>query len=143
MLPLLNGCAPAILAVQAVPAVIGAASIANAENRDPFGPRIPTPPPSDEDEDNFTKLSRYLQRAECGDPEAQYWVAASLNDEFNASPNKAEIYKWYYLAKAGGVAPAILEIDALDSSLPRTDIVEGRRRAREWRPVTEGCVTES
>jgi len=135
--PLLQGCLPALAAVQAFPAVIGGVSVAGAHDRDPFieqAPRGATDP-----QDDVAALGRKVRRAECGDPESQYWLAARLDNGCNAAPDDVQVYKWYRLAEKAGFSAAGKRVAALDATLPQSQVVEARALAEHWQPATENC----
>lgn len=137
VVPLLQGCLAAMAAVQAFPAVIGGMSAASASDRDPFIQQAP--PDSSGSEDGVAAMGRKVRRAECGDPQSQYWLAARLDNGFNAAPNYVEVYKWYRLAEKGGFSAASKRVAALDATLPETQVMEARAMAEDWQPATESC----
>lgn len=63
-------------------------------------------------------LDAHIPRAECGDAESQYWLAASLQNGFNAAPDEVEIYKWYRLAELGDSEPARERLASFDATMP-------------------------
>lgn len=132
----LQGCA-AGMAVQAVPAVMGAAAMANADDVSPFRSHVRAPQP-DSDTD-LAMLDAQIRRAECGDAESQYWLAHRLENTYNATPNTVEIYMWYRLAEIGGMEAATAELAALDARMSNRDVATARRRASDWRPAPESC----
>jgi TPR repeat protein len=135
--PLLQGCAGAVVALQAIPVAIGGVAAANAEDRSPFRTQIQNPQPwTDRD---LAMLDAHIRRAECGNAESQYWLGSALKNDFNATPDNVEIYKWYRLAEMKGFAPATEELTALDATMSESAIAEARARAREWQPTTEDC----
>lgn len=139
-LPQLQGCAAGLLAAQAVPGIIGGVALSNAEDRDPW--QTYRPGWRRQPEDKLEALNARLLQAECGDAESQYWLAASMNNGFNLSPDRVEIYKWYRLAQARDYAPAAEPLSVLEASMPESDIETARERARQWTPRTEGCQDE-
>ncbi len=127
----LVGC-PATAALNAVPMVVGATAISQADARSPFD--------SGMREDELVAFDRRLRRAECGEAASQYWLATSMQrSAFDASPNNVEIYKWYLLAQAGGIE-ASEEMMTLEVAMTEADIAEARARARAWQPRAEDCV---
>lgn len=135
--PALQGCLGALAAVQAFPAVIGGVSVAGAADRDPFIEHAPVEPAGQRD--GVAALDDRIRRAECGDAASQYWLAARLDNGFNAAPDYVEVYKWYRLAELGGFAAASARVAALDARRPAAEIAMARARAQAWRPATGGC----
>jgi len=140
-LPLLQGCVAALAAAQAVPAAIGLGSIAGADDRNPFRHRMPSAhgASSARAGNGFAELDRRLQLAECGDAASQYWVASAMDNSFNASPDRVEIYKWYKLAQLARHAEASVRVAALDATMAEHEILAARERVADWRPRTQGC----
>ena len=137
VVPLLQGCPGALVAVQAIPAAMGGVAAAGSRDRSPFIEEVPQG--SGGPEQDLAALGTKVRRAECGDPESQYWLAARLNNGFNAAPDYVEVYKWYRLAEMGGFSAASGRVAALDATLPETQLVEARSRAEQWQPATEDC----
>jgi TPR repeat protein len=137
VVPLLQGCLGAMAAVQAFPAIIGGVSVAGSGDRSPFIKHAPSG--SADAEDDVAALGNKIRRAECGDPQSQYWLAARLDNGFNADPNYVEVYKWYRLAELGGFNAASERVAALDATLPETQVLEARALAGRWQPATENC----
>jgi len=135
--PFLQGCAGAVMAIQAVPMAVSAVAIANTEDRSPFPTRVANP--QVRNDEALVALDAHIRRAECGSAESQYWLGSALKNDFNATPDNVEIYKWYRLAEMGGFASATEELTVLDSTMPESEIAEARTRAREWQPTTEDC----
>ncbi|MDX1430878.1 MAG: hypothetical protein R3286_00380 [Gammaproteobacteria bacterium] len=133
---LLQGCAAGVAAV-AVPAAFGGAAIAGAEDRRPFGGGITYTGTGTADE--LAVLDAKIRRANCGDAESQYWLADTLDNGLNGTPNKIEIYKWYRLAEMGGIAPAAQKVTALDARMSRAEVTEAKARVSAWQPTTENC----
>ena len=134
--PLLHGCAAVLVAAQVIPGGIGMLSAANAEDVDPWR-RYPSLVPAAED---LATVTVRIQRAECGDAQSQYWLASTLDDEVNTTPNYVEIYKWYRLAHIGGISLTSAELSALEAQMSEADIAKAQALAAEWRPATEGCA---
>ena len=115
--------------------------MANLPERSPFAGGVQYVGPQSDDE--LEALSANLQRAECGDPAAQYWVASKLRNDFNSRPDWVAIYKWYTLATEKDYAPAAHALKALDQELPDDQIELGRDRASDWQPRKAGCAAQS
>ncbi len=140
-LPLLQGCVAAIVAMQAVPAAIGGVAMANAEDVSPFRNKIPKPQQPRTDKE-LAMLDTHLRLAGCGNAESQYWLGSALKNDFNATPDYVEIYKWYRLAELGKFTPATEELATLDTTMPAPEIAEARARASGWQPETEDCPVD-
>ena len=136
-LPLLHGCAGAMIAAHALPTVFGGISIAGAEDRSPF--RIKMPDSKRRTDNELATLDEQIRLAGCGDAKSQFWLASALKNDFNTSPNSIEIYKWFRLAEIGEYAPASAELVALDQTLSEVEIGEAKSRARAWKPTGQGC----
>ena len=137
---LLSGCAGVAVA-QAANVAFGGAILAGAEERSPFvsyGPGL-----SARTEGEMQALDAHLLRAECGEPESQFWLGSALRNDFNAAPNRVEIYKWYRLAEMGRYAPAGDEVKAVAASMSESQVEEARARVQAWKPRVEGCPTRS
>jgi hypothetical protein len=138
---LATGCSGAVIATQVLPAALGGVALAGSESRDPFityapDATVPRDPGLDE-------LQARVQRAECGDAAAQYWLASAMRNNFNASPDKVAIYQWYRLADLGGYGPAGGELSLMAASMSAEEIAEGEKRAVGWQPVARDCPARS
>ena len=70
---LLPGCTAGIIAMQAIPAVIGGGAIAGARDRSPF--EIPVGPIKSEESMNLAMLDEHIRKADCGDALSQFQLA--------------------------------------------------------------------
>ncbi|MFT5171901.1 MAG: hypothetical protein ACI8W7_000065 [Gammaproteobacteria bacterium] len=140
-LPLLQGCAGAVLAAQIFPTIIGVGSVAGSGDRSPF--RIDIPAAEKRADYKLAELDKQLHQAACGDPQSQFWLASALQNNFNTEPNSIEIYKWYRLAEIGKFAPATARLAALNDTMSVSEIAQAAARAEVWRPLTEGCSVGS
>ena len=111
--------------------------MANADDRSPF--RTPTPNPQLRTDNELAMLDAHIRRAECGNAESQYWLGSALKNDFNATPDNVEIYKWYRLAEMREFTPATAELTVLDATMSESEIAEAQARASEWQPTTEDC----
>lgn len=135
--PVLQGCTAGVVALNAIPATMNVVSVMSADNRDPFEPRKPDlRPPADGE---ITRFGTRIERAECGDAAAQFWLASQLQNSFNAAPDQVEIYKWYQLARLRGHAEAGEKVAALDTTMREQEVARAQSLATEWRPRTQGC----
>ena len=141
MLPLLQGCAGAALAAQIFPTIIGVGSVAGSGDRSPF--RIDIPAAGKRSDNELVELDTQIHQAACGNPQSQFWLAAALQNGFNTTPNKIEIYKWYRLAEIGKFAPASAKLAALHDTMSEPDIAQAMARAEAWQALTEGCSVGS
>ena len=132
------GCIAGLAVMQAIPAAMGGVAIANVESRDPFVTHAPYAPPRDEAA--LRALDARILAAECGDPQAQYWLAGALGNGFNANPDRIEMRKWLQLAQRGGVAAATPELARLDATLSAQQIAVAQARADGWLPPLTGCA---
>jgi hypothetical protein len=137
VLPWLQGCAGAMVAAQVVPAAMGTVAMTNVAHRDPFVQYAPGAPSISDQQ--LTELDERVIRAECGDPESQFWLATTLKSNRYTAPDNIEIYKWYRLAEMGAFTPATEQLAALDAAMSGPDITQARTRASAWQPATEGC----
>jgi len=133
----LNGCVTPLMAVQAVPAVMTATSMATTAHQSPFVERAPSGPTSTDPQ--TVASNAQLRRAQCGDAQAQFQVASALSNDGSSIPNRVEIYKWYRLAELGNYEPASNELDGLLVAMTPSKVAEGQARVRGWQPSTEGC----
>ncbi len=133
--PFLQGCSAATIAMNAIPAIIGTGAIAGADDRSPF--RIPVGQPMSQSEADLAMFDEQIKKAECGDPESQYWLANQLQNNFNQSPNKIEIYKWYRLAESARYGPATEKLLALAATMSEPEITDARQRAQSWQAKTD------
>jgi hypothetical protein len=136
-LPLLHGCAGAVLAAQIFPTIIGVGSVAGSGDRSPF--RIDIPAAEQRSNEDLAELDMKIQQAECGNAQSQFWLASALQNEFNTAPNSIEIYKWYRLAEIGLFAPATEKLAALHNTMSEAELSQAMARAQAWQPATEGC----
>jgi hypothetical protein len=137
VMPFLQGCLVGMVAAQVFPAVIGGGAIFGSEDRDPF--RIPVGNETLPSDIDLAMLDTQIQKADCGDAEAQYWVASALQNNFNTTPNNTEIYKWYRLAEVGRYEPATQELQALAGFMSESEITDAEQRVQEWQAITQGC----
>ena len=137
-LPLLHGCAGAMIAAQVFPTVVGGISMAGARDRSPF--RIDIPSATPRTDKDLAELDAQIRQAECGDAKSQFWLASALQNDFNTTPNSIEIYKWYRLAEMRKFAPATAQLAALDATMSEADIAQARGRALAWQAMTESCA---
>jgi hypothetical protein len=137
ILPLLHGCAGAMIAAQAIPQVIGGISMANGEDRSPFQIKMPDAQPRTDTE--LAELDEQIRLAQCGDAKSQFWIASALRNSFNTQPNNIEIYKWFRLSEIGEYSPAGPEVAALGQSMSESEIAQAKQRVAGWTPMTEGC----
>ena len=137
VLPFLQGCTAAMIVSNAFPAIIGGGAVLGAEDRSPF--RIPVDNLRPQNEVDLAVLDAKIQKAECGDAQSQYWLASVLQNNFNTTPNKVEIYKWYRLAESGRYDPATEKLRILAETMPEADITQAQQRAQAWQVNTEGC----
>jgi len=136
----LQGCTAGLAALQVVPSAIGMTAAANADDLDAWQRgRLSRPPTPDED---LATLDARIRRAACGDAESQYWLATSLNNSYNETPDKVEIYAWFRLARSGGYTAAAQPLAALETSMTESAIASAEARASAWRPTTEDCPVE-
>lgn len=137
LVPVLQGCSAGVIALNAIPTTMNLVSVMGSDNRDPFEPRKPDlRPPADGE---LTRFGTQIERAECGDAAAQFWLASQLQNNFNAAPDRVEIYKWYQLARIGKHPAAGVELTALGATMSEPDVARAQSLASEWRPRTEGC----
>ncbi len=135
--PFLQGCSAATIVMNAIPAIIGGGAIIGAEDRSPF--RIPAGQPISQNDTDLAMLDTQIQKAECGDAMSQYGLAGLLQNNFNTTPNKIEIYKWYRLAESGRFDPAREKLALLAATMSESEIAEAQQRAQAWQANTEGC----
>jgi len=135
--PFLQGCSAAMIAMNAIPAIIGSGAIIGADDRSPF--RIPAGQPMSQNDTDLAMLDTQIQKAECGDAMSQYGLAGLLQNNFNTTPNKIEIYKWYRLAESGRYGPATEKLGALVVTMSESEIAQAQQRAQAWQAKTEGC----
>jgi len=139
--PLLGGCVGAFVAANAIPAVYGTAVLTGTERRDPFVQNLQVP--GDASEDALSRLDSQIRAAECGDPQSQYRLAATLANGFNQTPDRVQVVKWYRLAERGGEQRAAGEIAKLEATMPQADVARARALADGWEPRAEGCPQQS
>lgn len=135
--PFLQGCLPAIAAAQVAPFAAAGLAVNGAEEHSPFQSYLPHTAPSPDDD--LATIDARIRRAECGEAESQYWLAAHLNNNFNSTPDNVEIYMWYRLSEMGGYRPASDKLSALGDAMSVSQISQARARARAWHPAIEDC----
>jgi localization factor PodJL len=84
-------------------------------------------------QDSARAASFYLQAAELGDPLAQFNVAQRYELGRGVSTNLTESWKWYELARAGGVADALRARQTVESRLTPEQLREARRALDQFR----------
>ena len=137
----LQGCA-AVVALQAIPAVIRATAIALGD--DPTNAPVYFKLGTDSmNEPDVNELDIQIRKAECGDPRAQYWLGTNLETNLRMSENNVQAFKWYSLAKAGNYEPAAEKIAGMYDTMSANEIGEAQILVRDWVPRTEGCTFEA
>ena len=134
---LLPGCTAGIIAMQAIPAVIGGGAIAGARDRSPF--EIPVGPIKSEESMNLAMLDEHIRKADCGDALSQFQLGMALENQFNNSPNLVAIYSWYWLAEMGGIELAMDKRKAITLKMSALQVLEAKSQAQSWRANSDGC----
>lgn len=84
------------------------------------------------DRQGADRLSRHLEAAEAGRPQAFYKLGLLFAAGNGVEPDYVAAHKWFNLAAARGMAEAAAERAALAHEMSLDEIARAQREAREW-----------
>ena len=89
------------------------------------------------------RLREQLERANCGDVTAQFYLAAMYEYGIRVPQNFIQAYKWYTLASGGREEVAAVACDELSKKMSPVEIEIARRQAQKWAPQEKRADTVS
>ena len=85
--------------------------------------------------DEAEAVKWYRKAADQGDEDAQFNLGVMYANGSGVKKNELEAYKWWLLVGAQGVEIAKKNIPIIERKLTAAQRAEGKRLAREWKPV--------